>query len=369
MAVRTGRGVSAIEYPTGMNQNGDPSQAWIKLKPDGRVDVFAGTSDIGNGSKTIQSQIVAETLGVPYEWVTYDNSNTDSSPVCTGTFASRATFVAGMAVKKAAEQARERILDIASKELEIDPSDLDIIDGEVIARGSPDRKLSVPDVAAAATWTYGELITGTGAQLKPYAAIVDVESGRVDLPPHSAISYAACAAEVEVDDETGVVRVIRIVSCFDVGKAINPTLVEGQIEGGAMQGLGLGVLEDCYPYYPSVEHRGAQFGTYLAPGMADLPKLDTLIIENPSADGPYGAKGIGEMANNPQPPAIAAAVFDAVGVWITELPITPERVLRALEAKTTGASEPRREGKLVVFDEELSVNTVGTGSVRLEAGV
>ena len=154
----------------------------------------------------------------------------------------------------------------------------------------------------------------------------------------------------------------RLVHCYDVGRAINPTLVEGQIEGGAIQGLGLGVLENCYPYYPSVEHRGRQFGAYLAPGMEDLPKLETLIIENPSADGPYGAKGIGEMANNPQPPAIATAVYDAVGVWVTELPITPERVLRALEAK----AEPRREGKVVAFDDELSINTVGNGPVRFE---
>ena len=99
MPKHRGRGISAIEYPTGMNQNGDPSQAWIKIKPDGRVDVFSGTSDIGNGSKTIQSQIVAETLGVPYDWITYDNSNTDSSPLCTGTFASRATFVSAMALR------------------------------------------------------------------------------------------------------------------------------------------------------------------------------------------------------------------------------------------------------------------------------
>jgi CO/xanthine dehydrogenase Mo-binding subunit len=362
MAVHKGRGISAIEYPTGMNQNGDPSQAWIKVKPDGRVDVFAGTSDIGNGSKTIQSQIVADTIGVPYDWVTYDNSNTDSSPLCTGTFASRATFVAGMAVLKAAENARAKILEIAGKELEIDPADLEVVDGEVVAKGAPQTKLSVPDVAGAATFTYGELITGVGAQLKPYAAITDPETGQVDLPPHSAISYAACAAEVEVDDETGEVRVTRLVQCFDVGKAINPTLVEGQIEGGAMQGLGLGVLENCYPYYPSVEHRGGDFGSYLAPGMEDLPQLDTIIIENPSADGPYGAKGIGEMANNPQPPAIAAAVHDAVGVWITELPITPEKVLRALAEKR----EPRREGKRVIFDEELSVGTVGNGPVKLE---
>jgi CO/xanthine dehydrogenase Mo-binding subunit len=361
MAKHSGRGVSAIEYPTGMNQNGDPSQAWIKMKPDGRVDVFAGTSDIGNGSKTIQSQIVAETLGVPYDWVTYDNSNTDSSPLCTGTFASRATFVAGMAAKKAAENARQKLLEIAGKEMEIDPADLDVIDGEVVARGAPQKKMSVADVAGAATFVHGELITGTGAQLKPYAAIVDPETGHVDLPPHSAISYAACAAEVEVDDETGEVRVTRLVQCYDVGRAINPTLVEGQIQGGAMMGLGLGVLETCYPYYPSVENRGREFGSYLAPAMEDLPDVETIIIENPSADGPYGAKGIGEMANNPQPPAIAAAVYDAVGVWVTELPITPEKVLRALDEKQTGAREPRREGKLVAFDDELSVNTVGSG--------
>jgi CO/xanthine dehydrogenase Mo-binding subunit len=361
MARRRGRGFATIEYPTGMNQNGDPSQAWIKIKPDGRVDVFSGTSDIGNGSKTIQSQIVAETLGVPYDWITYDNSNTDSSPVCTGTFASRATFVAGNAVLKAAANARAKLLEIAAKELEIAPEDLDVVDGEVVAKGAPQKKIGVADVAAAATWVHGELITGTGAQLKPFTAIVDPKTGRVDSPPHSAISYAACAAEVELDDETGEVRVERLWQCFDVGRAINPTLVEGQIQGGALMGLGLGVLEECYPYYPSADHRGGEFGSYLAPGIEGLPTIDTIIIENPSTDGPYGAKGISEMANNPQPPAIAAAVYDAVGVWVTELPITPERVLRALEKKDRG---PRREGKWVIFDEEISVSTVAHADSR-----
>ncbi len=231
MAKHTGRGIAAIEYPTGMNQNGDPSQCWIKVKPDGRVDVFAGTADIGNGSKTIQSQIVAETIGVPYDWITYDNSNTDSSPVCTGTFASRATFVAGKAAEKAALQVKQKILEIAGKEMEIDPADLEIVDGEVIAKGAPQTKLGVGDVAAAATWGHGELITGTGAQLKPYAAIIDPETGEVDLPPHSAISYASCAAEVEVDDETGEVRVTRLQQCYDVGRALNPSLGRGADRG------------------------------------------------------------------------------------------------------------------------------------------
>jgi CO/xanthine dehydrogenase Mo-binding subunit len=365
MAKHRGRGISTIEYPTGMNQNGDPSQAWIKLKPDGRVDVFAGTVDIGQGSKTVHTQIVADAIGVPYDWVTMDNSNTDSSPVCTGSFASRGTFIGGNAVRYAAERVRERILDIGSRLLEADAGDLEIVEGEVLVKGAPDRKVSVADVAGAATWVYGELITGTGAALKPYAP-VDPETGAVELEPHSAISYAACVAEVEVDDETGEVRVLKLTQAYDVGRAINPTLVEGQIEGGAMMGLGLGLLEAAYPYYPDVEHRGGQFGTYLAPSMEGLPEVESLILENPSHDGPFGAKAIGEMANNAQPAAIAAAVHDAIGVWVTECPITPERVLRALERKAEGKHEPRREGKRVVFDEDIAIGTVGKGHVKLE---
>jgi CO/xanthine dehydrogenase Mo-binding subunit len=366
MAKHRGRGFATIEYPTGMNQNGDPSQAWIKLKPDGGVDVFSGTVDIGQGSKTIHTQIVADTLGVPYDWVTMDNTNTDSSAVCTGTFASRGTFIGGNAVRLAAERVRERILDIASKELEIHPSDLEIADGEVVAKGAPQRKIGIADVAGAATYTYGELISGSSTALKPYAEVDDA-TGQVGIEPHSAISYAACVAEVEVDDETGEVTVQRLVQVYDVGRAINPLLVEGQIEGGAIMGLGLALLESSYPYYPSVEHRGDEFGSYLGPAFADLPELDNVLLENPSADGPFGAKAIGEMANNAQPPAIANAIHDAVGVWITEMPATPGRVLAALKAR----KEPRRDAKRVIFDEELSVKTVssnaGEGFLNVEA--
>jgi CO/xanthine dehydrogenase Mo-binding subunit len=353
MATHTGRGFATIEYPTGMNQNGDPSQAWIKLKPDGRVDVFSGTVDIGQGSKTVHTQIVADTLGVPYDWVTMDNTNTDSSAVCTGTFASRGTFIGGNAVRLAAERVRERVLDIASRELEIDAGDLEINEGEVVAKGAPNRKVSVSEIAGAATYSYGELISGQGTALKPLAEIND-DDGSVTMEPHSAISYAACVADVEVDDETGEVTVTKMVSVYDVGRAINPLLVEGQIEGGAMMGIGLGLLEESYPHYPSAEHRGEQFGSYLAPAIEQLPDLQNVILENPSADGPFGAKAIGEMANNAQPPAIAAAIHDAVGVWVTEMPASPERVLRAIKAK----AEPRRDGKRVIFDEALSLMAV-----------
>jgi CO/xanthine dehydrogenase Mo-binding subunit len=365
MARHRGRGFATIEYPTGMNQNGDPSQAWIKLKPDGRVDVFAGTVDIGQGSKTVHTQIVADTLGVPYDWVTMDNSNTDSSAVCTGTFASRGTFIGGNAVRFAAERVRERILEVASKELEIAAGDLEITDGEVVAKGAPDRKISVAEVAGAATYNYGELLSGQGTALKPFADVSD-DDGSVQVEPHSAISYAACVADVEVDDETGEVTVSRLVQVYDVGRAINPTLVEGQIEGGAMMGLGLGLLEQAYPHYPSAEHRGAEFGAYLAPAMENLPEFDNVILENPSADGPFGAKAIGEMANNAQPAAITAAIHDAVGVWVTEYPATPERVLRAIQAN----AQPRREGKRVIFDDDISLATVssngGAGFLEIE---
>jgi CO/xanthine dehydrogenase Mo-binding subunit len=138
-----------------------------------------------------------------------------------------------------------------------------------------------------------------------------------------------------------------------VGRAINPVLVEGQIQGGAIMGLGLALLEESYPHYPSTEHRGAQFGFYAAPGMADLPDMHNVALEDPDPVGPYGAKAIGEMANNGQSPAVVTAIHDAIGVWVTELPATPERVLRALDEKR----EPRREGKRIIFDEHLSTGT------------
>ena len=342
MAVHTGRGIAAIEYPTGMNQNGDPSQAWIKVKPDGRIDVFAGTSDIGNGSKTIQSQIVAETIGVPYEWITYDNSNTDSSPGL-----HRHVRIAGDVRGRQGgreggrERAREDPRDRRQGARDRSGRPRDRRRRGASRRARRRRRSRVPDVAAAATWTYGELITGTGAQLKPYATIVEPGDRRrsTSLPTRRSRTRPARPRSRSTTRPASS-RVTRLWQCYDVGKSINPTLVEGQIEGGAIQGLGLGVLENCYPYYPSAEHRGGEFGAYLTPGMEDMPQIDTIIIENPSSDGPYGAKGIGEMANNAQPPAIAAAVYDAVGVWVTELPITPERVLRALEAKAGGAGEP-----------------------------
>jgi CO/xanthine dehydrogenase FAD-binding subunit len=202
----------------------------------------------------------------------------------------------------------------------------------------------------------------------------DRRLGRLDVParragqetgecePHAAISYASCVADVEVDDETGEVRVTKLVQVYDVGRAINPTLVEGQIQGGAVMGLGLALLEESYPYYPELSHRGPEFGAYAAPGMADLPELKNVVLEDPDPVGPFGAKAIGEMANNAQSPAIVAAIHDTVGVWVTELPARPERVLRALDE----SRQPRRDGRRVIYDEHLSVAAVSTAANRPE---
>ena len=361
MALHRGRGIATIEYPTGMNQGGDPSQAWIKIKPDGHVDVFSGTVDVGQGSKTVHTQIAADMIGVPYEWVTMSNADTDTSPVSFGTFASRGTFIDGNAIAVAAYRARGRLLELAGRMLEVDPADLDIAEGEVTVRGAHEKTVSVAAVAATASWQYGEMIVGSGAWMFPHVE-PDKETGECE--PHAAISYASCVAEVEVDDETGEVVVTRLIQVYDVGRAINPTLVEGQIQGGAVMGLGLALLEESYPYYPELAHRAPELGFYAAPAMDDLPTLRNVVLEDADPVGPFGAKAIGEMANNGQSPAIVAAIHDAVGIWVTELPARPERVLRALDERR----QPRADGKRVIFDEHLSVAAVSPPERRPEGG-
>ncbi len=325
-----GRGIAVLEYPTGMNQGGDPSQAYVKLKPDGTVDLMIGTVELGEGARTVMAQMCAETLGVPYESIVVRNEDTDTSPLDTGTFASRATFMNGNAIRKAASEARKLLLDVAGKELEAAPEDLEVVNGEVRVKGAPERKKRISEIAAAAIYGHNTFIAGSGAFLKPLAPI-DEETGAVDAA--ATVAWGTVIAEVEVDTETGIVTVERMTCAYDVGQAINPALVQGQIEGGAVMGISSALFENLYPYYPSTEHQAARFGELQLITAADVPELRTAIVEEPAPNGPFGAKGVGEMTANAQGAAIVNAIYDAVGVWITELPVTPEKVLRALEAK------------------------------------
>lgn len=338
MSIVRGRGIASVNYPTGMNLGGDPSQALVFCQPTGSFSVKLASTDLGQGLKTVIRQIAAEALGVTLESVVVDTGDTDSAPHCMGTFASRATHRVGNAVIMAATEARQALLEVAGEEMEAAPEDLDIWEGMIRVKGSPDRKMSVFDAALAAHFKQGRTISGRGISLKPKSQI-DPETGACD--PDSTEAHACTVADVEVDTETGEIRVLRLASAYEVGRQVNPAMVEGQITGGSVMGMGQALMESVFPYYPALDHHPGGFAEYLIPTAADVPELQSVVLEYPSSNGPYGVKGVGEMTANSPIPAIVNAIYDAVGVWVTELPVTPEKVLRALEERSAAADSHR----------------------------
>jgi CO/xanthine dehydrogenase Mo-binding subunit len=328
MAKKRGKGIAAVWYSTGMSGGGDPSQVVVKMRPDGSVDVLLGSVDIGQGARTVMRQIAAQELGVPIERVNVTTVDSDTSPLDTGTFASRVTHQTGNATLQAARETRQVLFEVAGAQLGVEPAQLEARDDCILVRDFPEQAIPIADVAGQATWEERRIIAGRGAFGWPVAQ-VDPDTGEGE-PLHN-MAYGATVAEVEVDTETGEVRVLKLVSAYDCGKAINPMLVEGQIDGGAAMGLGSALLEELHPYYPTLDHYPTGFFSYMIPTAKDLPELDAVIVEMGSDTGPYGAKGIGEMTANSQAPAIINAIHDAIGVWITDLPATSEKVLRALE--------------------------------------
>lgn len=336
MARVRGTGMAAVNYPTGMNLGGDPSQALIHATTSGSFNVVLAATDLGQGLKTVMAQIAAETLGVPYDQIVVETADTDTGPHDMGTFASRATHRVGNAVKGAAIEARDSVLQLASEELEVSVNDL-VLDGEggVFVAGSPQKRLGIADLASRAQFQYGRTIAGRGAWMKPKSE-VDPDTGAMD--PDSTQAYACTVAEVEVDTETGVVEVRSIRSAYEVGRQVNPALVQGQITGGAWMGMSHALYETTEPYYPRRDHRPKDFAEYLMPGPAEMPVIESVVLEVPSANGPYGVKGVGEMTANSPIPAIVNAIHDAIGVRIDTLPVTPEAILRALDEKAAGAA-------------------------------
>jgi CO/xanthine dehydrogenase Mo-binding subunit len=330
MAKRRGRGYAAVNYPTGMNLGGDPSQALIHATTTGTFVITLSSVDLGQGIKTVAAQVAAEALGLPIENVLVDTADTDTGPHCMGTFASRGTHRIGNAVLMAAREAREAMLQVAADELEVDAEDLETDgSGFIKLKGSEEKKIHITDLALAAHFKHGRTISGRGMFLKEMSTVVP-ETGEMD--PDSCHAHACTVAEVEVDDETGVVEVLKLYNVYEVGRAINPRMAQQQIEGGAWMGLSHALFETTEPYYPDRAHGPTDFSEYLMPGPADSPEMESVIIERPSANGPYGAKGIGEMTANAPIPAIANAIYDAVGVRLAQMPFTPERVLRGLDS-------------------------------------
>ncbi len=331
MAKLRGTGISAVNYPTGMNLGGDPSQALIHATTTGNFVISLSSTDLGQGLKTVIAQIAAETLGIPFENVMIDTADTDTGPHCMGTFASRATHRVGNAVIEAAMEARQIMLEVAADELEANPADLETDgSGLIKVKGQPDRSIHIINLALAAHFKYARTIAGRGMFMKPKSE-VDPETGAMD--PDSTEAHACVVAEVEVDTETGEIDVLSLKCVYEVGRAVNPKLVEGQIVGGAFMGMSHALYETTDPYYPSLEHKPLNWTEYSLPGPCETPVIEAQVLEYPSSSGPYGVKGIGEMTANAPIPAIANAVKNAIGVRIYELPITPERVLKALAEK------------------------------------
>lgn len=331
MTIHKGRGFACINYPIGMNLGGDPSQALVHSNPDGKFMVALSSIDLGQGMKSVTRQIAAETLGVPVADVYVDTADSDTGPHCMGSFASRGTHRVGNAVIAAAKEARAVMLEAAAEELEVNASDL-VTDGKgnIHVRGAPSHSITTAAAAGAAQFKQGRTVSGRGIFLIPLSE-VDPETG--EMTPVSCFAHAALVVDIEVDDETGEVTVTEINSAYEVGRALNPRLVEQQLIGGAWMGVSHALYETTEPYYPDRREGPEDFNHYLMPGPGDVAPHNIAVLERPAPDGPYGGKGPGEMCANPVLPAIANAVFDAVGVRITDLPITPEKILRGLREK------------------------------------
>lgn len=320
--VRRGRGVALA-----MKSSFAPTTAGarVTLHEDGSATVATPTPEIGQGARTVARQIAAEVLALGPEQVAVAPLDTDAVPFDDGAIASRSTFAVGRAVHDAAVRVRDRLLALAAAHLEADPRDLVLDAGRVGVRGA-ETGIGVPELLRAAV--------GRGGTL---AAEIEhrVVGGRVTENGHAhdvTASFwflAAGAAEVEVDEETGKIRVLHYATAADVGRALNPHACTVQVRGGAVIGLGQALGEHLQA--EAGQLLNASFSDYRIPSLRDLPaRLDVDLVEVPHRDGPFGAKGVGEVAVTPVAAAIAAAVRDALGVAIRELPLTPERVLRAL---------------------------------------
>ncbi len=300
----------------------------IKVDDYGKVTVITGSSDMGQGSETIIAQIVAEEMGVPVENITVINTDTAITPWDVGAHASRTTFIAGNSARLAAAEAKRQILEAAAQAYGQKVENLDLRQGQIFVKGEPEEGIPYAKAIRAGHFRPdGSVILARGWYEPPTEKQDKGFRGNIS----ATYGFAAQAAEVEVDTETGAVKVLKIAAAHDVGRAINPMTVEGQIEGGVSMGLGYGLYEEL------VLEKGRllnpNFADYALPTALDMPPIDTIIVETVDPEGPFGAKGMAEPANNPTAPAIANAVYDAVGVRIKDLPITAEKVLKALKEK------------------------------------
>ena len=330
--VKTGQGFSSYFQSYGrIMWLHDTSQSWVGVEMDGTVTVRAGVPDLGAGQANSLCQITAEVLGVPLERVSIYCTDSAITPLSGTSTATRQLYMSGNATLMAATNVRRGLLERASKHLEAEIDGLDMADGRAFVKSDPSRFIELADLAKVCA-SEGIPLANLAMFKAPFKDPIDPETGQGPVFPD--FTFGSYAVEVAVDTETGQISVLKAAACHDIGRAINRAAVEGQIAGGGMQGLGYALMENLIVRDGVIQT--PSLSEYLIPTCKDFPTTTVIILESGTGVGPFGAKGIGEPSLTPAAPAVASAVADAIGIRIHELPLTPERVLAAIDGANRG---------------------------------
>ncbi|HEV2280858.1 MAG TPA: xanthine dehydrogenase family protein molybdopterin-binding subunit [bacterium] len=339
-SARVGRGFACNIQPYGRTVwFRDRAGAWLGFESDGSLVIRSGVPDLGGGQAASLAQIASEVLGVSLDRITVHVGDSALTPLSGGTFATRQLYMSGNAVLRGARELREQVAPVAASLLEAAEGDLEFAADHVGIAGSPERRISLARMVAECG-RRGVLAALLATFHAEQAPPVDLATGQGRTFPD--FTYGCHAAEVEVDTDTGAVRLLQYAACHDVGQAINPQSVEGQIQGGTVMGIGQALTEEVV--VENGNNLSTLFAGYLIPTSLDLPDVQAVIVQSGEGKGPFQARGIGEPPTGPPPAAIASAIHNAVGVRLTELPMTPERVVRALDARRP-AADRRPDGK------------------------
>jgi len=308
------------------------SAALIRAHADGHITVMTGTADIGQGSDSVMAQIAAEELGISYERVNVIAADTELTPLDLGTYGSRVTFIGGNATRNAAKDLKQKIVKAVAEKLEANPEDLELKDNSVFVRGYPEKSLPFSDAVILCQQSLGgKPAVGEGFYNPEEEGKLDIKAlcERGEGNYSSTYSFGAQVAEVEVDLQTGEVKLRKMTVAHDCGRAINPMAVEGQLEGSVAMGLGYALMEEVQTEDGMMMN--PSFLDYRLPLSVDTPPMEVLPIETDDPVGPFGAKEAGEGTVTPVAPAIINAIHHATGVWMKELPVTPEKLVNAIE--------------------------------------
>jgi carbon-monoxide dehydrogenase large subunit len=320
-------GISCGFCPCG----GFATSSVVKMNMDGTAVVTTGAMDMGQGLRTVMGQIVAEELGLTTDDITVVSGDTDSTPFDVGIFGDRGTHTTGMAVKMAAADAKNQMIDLAAEKLEANPEDLEIKDKKISVKGSPSQFIWLKDILGGGMYKKGGPIIGK-ASINPETLPTDPKIvGGAASRFFSTYTFATNIVEVEIDPDTGEITVIRAVGTHDCGTVINPDGAEGQIDGGMAIGLGFSLFEEVI--FKDGQVLNPSFVDYRLPTTLDMPEISRAIVENYDENGPFGAKGIGNSSVINMAPAISNAIFRLTGHQLKEIPITPEKILNCLKGK------------------------------------